>query len=169
VLKQVSGFGLFFLVASAGASGGGAWQSESARRDEPLAIIVNRENQVENLGFNELRRIFMLEQSHWSNGTKITVVMRRREDPERAAILRLVYRMNEAQYSRFILQRTFTGEAPAVPKTTSTSLVMKKFIAYVPGAIGYVRGDEMDDSVKAIRIDNRGVGDAAYRLKLQVR
>ncbi|HEU4390767.1 MAG TPA: hypothetical protein VFV34_23380, partial [Blastocatellia bacterium] len=83
--------------------------------------------------------------------------------------LRLILGMNEAQYSRFILRRSFTGDTPSVPKTVTGAIVMKKFVAYVPGAIGYVATDQLDNTVKPLRIDGRAPGDTAYRLKIPVR
>src|SRR5205814_293017 len=55
---------------------GFAQQSHPAT-DDALGIVVNRSNPVENLSLAELRKIFMGEQTHWSNGRRITVVMRR--------------------------------------------------------------------------------------------
>src|SRR2546429_5259029 len=43
--------------------------------EDSLGIVVNRSNPVENLSFAELRKIFLGEQTHWSNGRRITVVM----------------------------------------------------------------------------------------------
>jgi hypothetical protein len=45
---------------------------------------------------------------------------------------------------------------------------MKRFVFNVSGAIGYLRADELDDSVKVIRVDGRAPGEAAYRLRLQM-
>src|SRR2546422_2146597 len=46
--------------------------------EDSLGIVVNRSNPVENLSFAELRKIFLGEQSHWSNGRRITVVIDRK-------------------------------------------------------------------------------------------
>jgi hypothetical protein len=42
---------------------------------------------------------------------------------------------------------------------------MIKTISNVPGAIGYVRVDEVDASVKVIRVDGLAPGDAGYKIK----
>src|SRR5438045_9330508 len=62
------------VLLSAGLSPGLAPQSHAAA-DDSLAIVVNRTNPVENLSFSELRKIFLGEQTHWSNRRRITVVM----------------------------------------------------------------------------------------------
>jgi len=42
---------------------------------------------------------------------------------------------------------------------------MLRFIFNTPGAIGYVRADEVDDTVKVLRIDDRLPGEAKYPLR----
>ena len=168
----VKSLATFLLAASASVTcigHSGLSYSGTVTREETLAIIVNKENGVDDLKYTELRQIFMTERSHWPHGTKITVVMLERGQPEREIALRLIYGMNEAEFSRFILRRSFTGDTPSVPKTVVAATVMKKFVAYVPGAIGYVRIDQLDNSVKPIRIEGRVPGDPAYRLKMSLR
>src|SRR5450631_1274963 len=54
---------------------------------EPLAIVVNQSNPVENLTFSELRKVFLSDRSYWTNGRRITVVMREPGELERKVIL----------------------------------------------------------------------------------
>ena len=46
---------------------------------------------------------------------------------------------------------------------------MRKFVFNVPGAIGYLRPGDVDDSVKVLRIDGHLPGDAEYPLKIAER
>ena len=46
---------------------------------------------------------------------------------------------------------------------------MLRFVFNTPGAIGYVRADEVDDSVKVLAIDDLLPGDAQYPLRRGVR
>lgn len=138
----------------------------SASADEPLAIIVNRSNPVEGISFDELRDVFLAGRSHWPNGRRITVVMLDPGQPEREAVLRVVYRMKESDFTRYFLHATFTGEALAAPRRLSTSAGVRRFVFNAPGAIGYVRADEVDDSVKVVRVDGRAPGDPDYRIRM---
>ena len=79
-------FSAAVALLSAGLSGGLAPQSRAAA-DDSLAIAVNRTNPVENLSFQELRKIFSGEQTHWSNGRRVTVVMLEPGNSERQAVL----------------------------------------------------------------------------------
>jgi len=157
---------LFFLVALFSSSGLMALPT-AVPDDEALAIIVNKSNPIDNLSLTELRKIFLAEQTRWPNGHRMTVVMRQPGQDERATVLRLIYRMSERDFNRYFLRGTFTGETQAVPKTLATAASARKFVFNVPGAIGYVRAGELDDSVKILRVDGRAPQDGGYPLKMQ--
>jgi ABC-type phosphate transport system substrate-binding protein len=133
---------------------------------EHIAVIVNRANSINGLSMRELRRIFLCERTSWQSGRKITVVMRDPGQVERDAILRLVYRMTEGEYQRHFLQARFTGEVIVPPRVVSSPAGVRKFVAYVPGAIGYVRACDLDDTVKFLLIDGEAPGNTDYKLKL---
>ena len=135
----------------------------SAQPVPALAIIVNRSNPIDNFTLVELRRIFLLERQSWPNNRKITVVMRD-SGPERAVILRTVCRLSDTDFTRYILQATFRGTTLAPPRTISSSEGMRRFVFNVPGALGYVWSDDVDDSIKVLRIDGKLPGDAGYAL-----
>jgi ABC-type phosphate transport system substrate-binding protein len=135
---------------------------------EPLVIVVNRANPVDNLSFTELRTIFLGGRSHWPDGRRITLVMREPGDPERKAMLHDVCAMNEDQLKTHFLRGLFTGDILLSPKILSTPTGVKKFVFNVPGAIGYLRLIDVDSSVKTVRIDNLLPGDKGYRLHTQL-
>jgi phosphate transport system substrate-binding protein len=136
--------------------------------EQNLAIVVNLSNPTDELSFQELRSIFLGERSHWPNGRRITLVMMEPGQPERKAILRSIYRMSENDFNRHFLQGLFTGEVFVSPKTLATPVGVRKFIFNVPGAIGYVRAADVDNTVKVVRIDGRLPGHKDYSLRMQV-
>ncbi len=138
-----------------------------AASEQNLAIVVNVSNPTENLSMAELRKIFLGERSHWPNGRRITLVMIEPGHPERAAVLGLIYKMNEKDFDNHFLHGLFTGEVFVSPKTLATPVGVRKFIFNVPGAIGYLRTSDVDSSVKIVRIDGRFPNDKAYPLHLQ--
>jgi len=139
---------------------------EAARPKESLAIIVNRENPIENLSMAELRIVFLGERSHWANGRRITLVMMEPGQLERDTVVRDICRMSESDLRRRYLQGLLTGEVLVSPKTLASPVGVRKFVFNVPGAIGYLRPADADDSVKVIRIDGRLPSDAEYPLKM---
>jgi phosphate transport system substrate-binding protein len=95
--------------------------------------------------------------------------MREQGQPERALVLRVVCRMSETDFSQHLLHSTFTGQVQAGPKLLTSVTGVRKFVFNVPGAIGYVRAGEVDNSVKTLRIDGRLPGEEGYKLKLEPR
>ena len=142
---------------------------KAARPKESLVIIVNRDNPVENLSMAELRSVFLGERSHWANGRRITLVMMEPGQPEREAVVRDICRMSESDLRRRYLQGLLTGEVLVSPKTLSSPIGVRKFVFNVPGAIGYLRPEDVDDSVKIVRIDGHLPGDAEYPLRIEER
>jgi phosphate transport system substrate-binding protein len=131
-----------------------------------LAIIVNKSNPNDNLSFSELRAYFMAERSNWSSGGgKVRVIMREPGEPEREAVLRLIYDMGEKDFNSYFLGKKFRGEILEEPRLRSSTPDMIKTISNVQGAIGYVRADEVDASVKVLRVDGLAPGDAGYKIR----
>jgi phosphate transport system substrate-binding protein len=135
---------------------------------EPLVIVVNRSNPMDNLSFAELRKIFLGNRSHWANGRRITLVMREPGEPERDTILRDVCGMNEDQLKNHFLHGLYTGEILVSPKILSSATGVRKFIFNVPGAIGYLRVGDVDATVKVVRIDELLPEDKGYKLRVQM-
>jgi ABC-type phosphate transport system substrate-binding protein len=135
---------------------------------EPLAIVVNRSNPVDDLSSAELRNIFLGNRSHWSNGRRITLVMREPGEPERRTIVRDVCGMNEEQLKNHFVHGLFTGEILVSPKILASATGVRKFVFNVPGGIGYLRPADVDPSVKVLRIDELRPEDKGYKLHVQI-
>jgi ABC-type phosphate transport system substrate-binding protein len=134
---------------------------------EPLAIVVNKANPLNEVSLADLRKIYRGQRARWSNGRRVTLVMRDPGAPERDAILRSLYGLDEEEYRRGFLQAIFSGEANDAPKMLATPNGVLRFVFNVPGAIGYVRASEVDASVKILRVDGRLPGDAGYGLAVE--
>ena len=115
-----------------------------------IAIIVNKANDVNDLPLDQVKKIFMGDKGTWPNGRRISVLTRQAGQPEKESVLKQVYKMGEADYSKYFMQAAFTGRITAPPKEVSSGAEMKRIVAENPGAIGYIKKDEVDDSVKAV-------------------
>lgn len=138
----------------------------AGRKEEPLAIIVNKKNPIDNLSFDDLRQFCLSERKYWPEGSKVTVVLREPDQAERGAVLEQVYRMNEIEFRRYFRPGSAGGEMQTAPKELSSANGVRRFVFNVPGAIGFVRAGDVDDSVKVVTLEGRPPGDAQYRLKL---
>lgn len=146
-----------------------AWPAGQSGNRDDLAVVVHRSNPVDDLSVAELRRMFLLETQTWPGGRKITVVLREKGQPERTHALELICDLTEVEYERHVLLQTFRGDVGWGPRAIHSASAMLRFVFNVPGAIGYVRADETDDSVKVLRIGGRLPGEAGYPLRRQPR
>jgi ABC-type phosphate transport system substrate-binding protein len=130
----------------------------------PLVVIVNRSNPIDALGRRELKALFLGERTTWPHGRRVTLVLRQPGQPERAATLRLIYGMSEDDLTRHFIHQTFNGSSAGGPRALATAQGVKRFVFNVPGAIGVVRLSDLDDTVKALKINGAAPGDAGYGL-----
>ncbi len=117
---------------------------------EEVDVVVNKVNSAGLLSRAEVRRIFMGDKSSWPGGKHIIVLMLAPEQPERAVILQTVFKMNESDYTKYFLQAAFTGHVLAVPRDVPSAGQMKSRLAASPNAIGYLKREDLDDSVKVV-------------------
>jgi hypothetical protein len=95
--------------------------------------------------------------------------MREPGEAERKTILRDVCGMTEDQFKTHFLHGLFTGEILVSPKILASPMGARKFIYNVPGAIGYLRVSDVDDTVKVLRIDELLPNDRGYKLRVDAR
>lgn len=130
-----------------------------------LAVIVNQRNPLTSLTLAELRRIFVLETQYWPHGPRITLVLREQGQPARALALRLICNMNENEYRVHLLQETFRGRiSTSSLRSIRTAEDMRAFVFNAPNAIGHVAPNEVDGTVKVLRVEGRLPSDAHYPL-----
>jgi ABC-type phosphate transport system substrate-binding protein len=134
---------------------------------EAIVVIVNTENAVQQVSMGELRRILLGEMTHWPNGHAITIAMRPPGLPERSAILRLICGMDDSDFARYELESTYRGETPSAVKQLDTPTGVKRFVFNVPGAIGFIRADEVDATVKLPKITGAVPTAPAFGLTLR--
>lgn len=133
---------------------------------DQLAIVVSKTSPTEALTSAELQKVFRAEKGKDSGGNKFVILMHEAGQPARDAALRGIYKMSEADYNKFFLQATFTGAVQSAPKALPAAAV-KRLIAETPGAIGYLRADEIDDKLKAVKIDGHAPGEPGYGLLMK--
>ena len=136
---------------------------------EGLAIVVNRKNPTTNVTLPQLRAMFIGESRWWTNRSRVTLAAMRRGTPERQTVLRVIYKMDDKDLDRYFLYQRFKGEASTSATTLRTSADVKKFVVRTPGALGYLRLSDVDDSVKIVRVNGLLPEDDGYPLRLRVR
>jgi len=138
---------------------------------DPIVVIVNVANPVDNLSVGDLRRLFLSDRSKWNTGVWVAPVIITAGNPERKAFLKIVCGMTDADFGKFFLQAAFTGKSATPPKEVGNARDVKGVVAGSPGAIGFVKaadfhGDGSDGGVKAVKIDAADASDPSYKLRM---
>ena len=113
--------------------------AQQAATAEALAIIVHRSNPVDELSSAQLKRIYMFDTQNWPHGRKITVMVREKDQPDRAEAIRLICGISEAEYERHVLLQTFRGSLGSGPRSIQSVSAMLRFVFNAPGAMGTSR------------------------------
>lgn len=145
--------------------------SVEAAAGDPIVVIVNSANPVDNLSLGELKKLFLSDRSRWDTGKAVAPVMPAPGAPERTSFLKIVCGMNDADLGKYFMQAAFTGKSATPPKEVAGVTAVKAFVAASPGAIGFIKGldyhgDGSDGGIKAVKIDGVAAGDSTYKLKM---
>lgn len=134
-------------------------------QSSPVAIVVHPATRVDNLSFEELRRIFRGERQFWPDGSRITLLVRAPVAQERALVLNKIYRMTEDQFRRYWIAKMFRAEVASGPKIVYSSDMARELVTAIPGAIGFMPANSVTSGVKVIRIDSKLPSDPNYILR----
>jgi ABC-type phosphate transport system substrate-binding protein len=138
----------------------------TAHAEEGLALIINKSNSVESMSTAQVRKMILGEQSQWSSGKRVSVALLSSGNAEREAVLRVICGMSETEFGQHLLHANFNGETSA-PKALASDAAVRSTVMAVPGAIGFIRASEVNDSVKLVRLDGALPGEPGYKLKVK--
>lgn len=140
----------------------------AAERVEAYAVIVQPASAVTAVSIADLRRIFRGERQRWPDGSPVVVFLQTAGGPGAAArsvVLRVLCQMDERQFTRFWIARTFRDSATdGGPKLVSTNALARRFVSAVPGSVAVIPAADVDGSVRVLRVDGRLPGDEGYPL-----
>ena len=162
-LSSVCAYGL--MLFTAGVTPGHAHAQRPVH--ENYAVIVHPSTSVHDVSIAQLRRVFLGEQQFWPGGSRVVLFVHEPGAPARAIVLRQLYQMNEGEFRRYWIAKTFRDDVTTGPKIVSSSALAKRLTAGIPGAIAVIPASEVDASVKVLTIDSRQPRDDAYPLAVR--
>jgi ABC-type phosphate transport system substrate-binding protein len=136
-----------------------------AQADGAVAIVVHPATKVDNLSFDELRRIFLGERQFWPDKSRITLLVRAPVSSERKLVLEKIYRMTEEQFRQYWIGKMFRAEVAAGPKIVYSSDMARDLVTAIPGGIAFMPASSVAAGVKVLRIDGALPGDRNYPLR----
>lgn len=134
-----------------------AAQADSAAA---IAIIVNKDNPVGALHIGDVARIYRGERGEWPDDQKIVATNHDVESDLRRRFYASV--LGAPPTEKFRLPGT---PIPFHTMTFKSSRVILKYVATTPQAIGYVSVEQLDSSVKVLRVDGLLPNDASYPVR----
>jgi hypothetical protein len=136
-------------------------ESGSAANANVLAVIVNKDNPVNDLPIAELRRILLGERTIWNGSKRIVLLLPMVGSVERETALRLVA-MDESSYKSHWAEKSGNGESGAAPIAAPASGIAVNLVAETEDAIAVVPLGDVKGTVKILRIDGSLPGNPAY-------
>jgi ABC-type phosphate transport system substrate-binding protein len=140
----------------------------SAWAGDAIVVIVNSANPVENLSVGDLKKLFLGDKGRWDTGKAVAPVMVVAGAPERAAFLKIVCGMSDADMGKYFMQAAFTGKSVTPPKDVGSAAAVKNMVSTSPGAIGFVKASDFAGGagIKAVKIDGADASDPGYKIKM---
>jgi ABC-type phosphate transport system substrate-binding protein len=130
-----------------------------------VAVVVRPDVPVDNLTFKEVRELLLGDRQFWNGTLRVYLLMRAPVAREREVILKTVYRMSEAEFRRYWIERVFRAEAQSGPKIVYSNDTATELVASLPGAVAFVDAAHVPKGLKVLRIDGRLPGEKGYPLR----
>ena len=120
-----------------------------------MAVVVNKDNAVQNISSAHLAKLFKGEVKKWADGKNVVLVLHS-SSPGEMATLEHLTKMTEAEVKALLAShedsiRTVSSDAEVVEAVSST-----------PGAIGFVEEHSITDRVGIVKVDSKLPLEAGY-------
>jgi hypothetical protein len=127
-----------------------------------VLVVVARASALRNVSRAELRRLFM-RQAEEIDGERLIPFNHPPGTAIRQQFDRLVLGMSEAEMGRYWVDRKLRDES-GPPRTVPSSALLRRVVAALPGAIGYLPSDQVDPGLRILTVDGKEPGQLDYPL-----
>ena len=137
-------------------------QSTAAVSD--IAVVVGRDVPVDDLSFNDLRKIVLGDRQFWSSNLRVTLLIRVPMAHEREVLLKNVLQMSEAQFRQYWIGKVFRAENASAPKAVYSNEMAVSLVNNIPGSVAFIEASQVPKDVKVMRIGGLLPGEKGYPL-----
>lgn len=120
-----------------------------------MAVVVNKENTVENVTAVHLSKIFRSEMKKWADGKAIVVVLHK----DSAGEVETLERLNKMTPDE--LKALIAAHKDSIVMADSDADVLK-IVQSNPGAIGFVDVRSVDNTINVVRVDGKLPMESGY-------
>ncbi|NNJ72195.1 MAG: hypothetical protein HKP09_03330 [Enterobacterales bacterium] len=132
-----------------------AFASEKSTSDDPFVLIVNAQSNIQTLSQKELRSLFSLRRSVWTDGSDVHLVTMPTGHALHKSFIEKQLKLFPYQLKRIWDRQIFSGSAVRPIHANSVSEVIE-LVGKTKGAIGYSPSSEIkaikNEQVKIISI-----------------
>jgi ABC-type phosphate transport system substrate-binding protein len=114
---------------------------------EEIAVIVNHDRATQ-LDREEIAQIFLKKRRFWDDGSPMLPVNQSAGAATRASFDEAVFGAGARRLSVYWNRAYFRGVLP--PATLASDEAVRRFVVSEPRAIGYIRADAVDASVRLV-------------------
>jgi ABC-type phosphate transport system substrate-binding protein len=130
-----------------------------------IAVVVRPDTPVDDLTLSQTRKLFLGERQFWNSNLGVTLLVRAPVARERDVLLKVVYRMSEAEFKQYWILKMFRQEAAEGPKIVFSGQMAAELVTALPGSVTFVDTTQVPKGLKVLRIDGKLPGEAGYPLK----
>lgn len=116
-----------------------------------MVVITHPDVTQQSVTQRQLRRIFMLKQRSWSDGSPISLIVLSSDNIEHAQFLRDQLKMFPYQLEREWNKLMYSGQS-APPIIATDTKNMLSLVSSTPGAVGYLVNSAPDSSVTVLEV-----------------
>jgi ABC-type phosphate transport system substrate-binding protein len=120
-----------------------------------MAVVVNKDNAIQNLTSAHLAKIFKGEVKKWPDGRNVVLVLHN-ASPGEMATLQHLSKMSEADVKSLLV-----SQKDSIRAVESDADVIDA-VASIPGAIGFVEEHSITERVLVVRVDGKLPMESGY-------
>jgi ABC-type phosphate transport system substrate-binding protein len=120
-----------------------------------MAVVVNKENKVDNVTAIHLGKLFRAEVKKWPDGKAVVLVLHKNSDGETETLQRLI-KMSPAE-----LKALIANHKDSITIADSDADVLK-IVQSTPGAVGLVEIHSVDNTINVVRVDGKLPMESGY-------
>jgi hypothetical protein len=144
----------------------GTCQSTSNTQNRgDIAVLVNPSNPVNELSLSDLRRMLTGDRRYWQGNVQVKLILPEPGTWERAQVLTIVLKVNDAEFTKEWMERIFRGEATDLPPSLTSTASAERYLISTPGGITFMRAKGSLGQLKVLRLDGKLPGDSGYVLR----
>jgi ABC-type phosphate transport system substrate-binding protein len=143
---------------------GGLFPSTLAAEGD-IAVVVRPDLPIDDLTLPQTRKLLLGEQQFWNSNLRVTLLLRAPAAREREVVLKVIYRMNEAEFRQYWISKMFRAESTSGPKVVYSNEMATELVSVLPGSVAFVDASQVPKGLKVLKIDGKLPGQTGYPLK----